>query len=36
MDLLQAVKISGTALSAQRTKLNVITENLANTDNKRT
>lgn len=36
MDLLQAVKISGTALSAQRTKLNIIAENLANTETTRT
>jgi flagellar basal-body rod protein FlgC len=36
MDLLQAVKICGTALSAQRTKLNVIAENLANTETTRT
>ena len=36
MDLLQAVKISGTALSAQRAKLNVITQNLANTETTRT
>ena len=32
MDLLQAMKISGTALTAQRSKLNVISENLANNE----
>ncbi|NOX35007.1 MAG: flagellar basal body rod protein FlgC [Deltaproteobacteria bacterium] len=36
MDLLNAVKISGTALSAHRTKINVIAENLANVDTTRT
>lgn len=36
MDLLQAVKISGSALSAQRAKLNVISENLANSETTRT
>ncbi len=36
MDLLTAAKISGTALSAHRTKLNVISENLANVDTTRT
>ncbi|CCK81745.1 flagellar basal body rod protein FlgC [Desulfobacula toluolica] len=36
MDLLTASKISGTALSAHRTKLNVISENLANVDTTRT
>ncbi len=36
MDLLQAMKISGSALSAQRTKINVIAENLANTETTRT
>lgn len=36
MDLLNASKISGTALSAHRTKLNVIAENLANVDTTRT
>ncbi|MBW2366687.1 MAG: flagellar basal body rod protein FlgC [Deltaproteobacteria bacterium] len=36
MDLLKAMKISGTALSAQRTKLNVIAENLANSETTRT
>ncbi len=36
MDLMQAMKISGTALSAQRTKINVISENLANSETTRT
>ncbi len=36
MDLFNALKISGTALSAHRTKLNVIAENLANVDTTRT
>lgn len=36
MDLLNASKISGTALAAHRTKLNVIAENLANVDTTRT
>ena len=36
MDLLNASKISGTALSAHRTKMNVIAENLANVDTTRT
>ncbi len=36
MDLLQAMKISGTALTAQRTKLNIISENLANNETTRT
>ncbi|WP_300456399.1 flagellar basal body rod protein FlgC [Desulfobacula sp.] len=36
MDLLTASKISGTALSAHRTKMNVIAENLANVDTTRT
>ena len=36
MDLLNAAKISGTALSAHRTKANVIAENLANVDTTRT
>lgn len=36
MDLLQAMKISGMALTAQRAKLNVITENLANNETTRT
>ncbi len=36
MDLLNASKISGTALTAHRAKLNVIAENLANVDTTRT
>lgn len=36
MDLLNASKISGTALAAHRAKLNVIAENLANVDTTRT
>ncbi|THB80059.1 MAG: flagellar basal body rod protein FlgC [Desulfobacteraceae bacterium] len=36
VDLLNAMKISGTALSAHRTKMNVIAENLANVDTTRT
>ena len=36
MDLLQAMKISGTALTAQRAKINVISENLANNETTRT
>ena len=36
MDLLTASKISATALSAHRTKMNVIAENLANVDTTRT
>ena len=36
MDLLTASKISGTALAAHRTKMNVIAENLANVDTTRT
>lgn len=36
MDLLNAAKISGTALAAHRTKANVIAENLANVDTTRT
>jgi len=36
MDLLNAGKISGTALAAHRTKLNIIAENLANVDTTRT
>jgi flagellar basal-body rod protein FlgC len=35
MDLLNASKISGTALAAHRTKMNVIAENLANVDTTR-
>ncbi|MFN2357297.1 MAG: flagellar basal body rod protein FlgC [Desulfotignum sp.] len=36
MDLLNASRISGTALAGHRTKLNVIAENLANVDTTRT
>ncbi len=36
MDLLQSLKISGTALAAHRTKMNVISENLANSETTRT
>ena len=36
MDLMNAAKISGTALAAHRHKLNVIAENLANVDTTRT
>jgi flagellar basal-body rod protein FlgC len=36
MDLLNASRISGTALAAHRTKMNVIAENLANVDTTRT
>ncbi len=36
MDLLNAMKISSTALSAHRHKMNVISENLANVDTTRT
>ncbi len=36
MDLINASKISGTALAAHRYKLNVIAENLANVDTTRT
>ncbi len=36
MDLLNAAKISGTALAAHRHKLNVIAQNLANVDTTRT
>ena len=36
MDLLNAGRISGTALAAHRTKLNVIASNLANVDTTRT
>ncbi len=35
MDLMQAMKISGTALTAQRAKINVISENLANSETTR-
>lgn len=36
MDLLNAARISGTALAAHRTKINIIAENLANVDTTRT
>lgn len=36
MDLLQAMRISSTGLTAQRTKMNVIAENLANAETTRT
>lgn len=36
MDLLQAFKISSTGLSANRTKINVISDNLANSETTRT
>lgn len=36
MDLFNAAKISGTALAAHRTKMNIIAENLANVDTTRT
>ncbi len=36
MDLLNAIKISATGLSAQRFKMNIIAENLANVDTTRT
>jgi flagellar basal-body rod protein FlgC len=36
MDLLQALNISSTGLSAHRTKINIISENLANSDTTRT
>jgi len=36
MDLLQAFKISSSGLTAQRTKLNIISENLANSETTRT
>ncbi|MFH1155815.1 MAG: flagellar basal body rod protein FlgC [Pseudomonadota bacterium] len=36
MDLMNAMKISATALAAHRTKMNVIAENLANVDTTRT
>ncbi|OQY13463.1 MAG: flagellar basal body rod protein FlgC [Desulfobacteraceae bacterium 4572_19] len=36
MDFIQSLKISGTGLSANRTKMNVIAENLANVDTTRT
>ncbi len=36
MDLIQSLKISKSGLSAQRTKMNVIAENLANVDTTKT
>ena len=36
MDLLQAMRISATGLSAQRAKMNVVAENLANIETSRT
>jgi flagellar basal-body rod protein FlgC len=36
MDLLQSVKISSSGLSANRTKINVISDNLANSETTRT
>lgn len=36
MDLIQAVRISKTGLSANRTKMNVVAENLANAETTRT
>ncbi|MEA1968750.1 MAG: flagellar basal body rod protein FlgC [Thermodesulfobacteriota bacterium] len=36
MDLLNAMNVSGTALAAHRTKMNIIAENLANVDTTRT
>lgn len=36
MDLIQAIRISSTGLSAHRTKMNVIAENLANAETTRT
>jgi flagellar basal-body rod protein FlgC len=36
MDLMQAMKISGTGLTSQRAKINIISENLANSDTTRT
>jgi flagellar basal-body rod protein FlgC len=36
MDLLQAMDISATGLAAHRTKINIIAENLANSDTTRT
>lgn len=36
MDLLTSMKISGTALAAHRTKMNLIAQNLANVDTTRT
>ncbi len=36
MDLIKALKISSTGLTAQRTKINIISENLANSETTRT
>ena len=36
MDLLQSIKISSSGLSAQRTKVNIISENIANSETTRT
>lgn len=36
MDLLQAIRISATGLTAQRTKMNIVAENLANVETTRT
>lgn len=36
MDLLQAFRISATGLTAQRTKMNIVAENLANAETTRT
>lgn len=36
MDLMQSMKISATALAAHRTKVNVISENIANSETTRT
>jgi flagellar basal-body rod protein FlgC len=36
MDLMQAMKVSGTSLAAQRAKINIISENLANSETTRT
>ena len=36
MDLMQSIKISSTGLSAHRTKVNVISENIANSETTRT
>ena len=36
MDLLQAMRISATGLTAQRTKINIIAENLANMETTQT
>lgn len=36
MDLMQSIKVSATALAAHRTKVNVISENIANSETTRT